>query len=122
MTNRYTQAMDELESEKEAYFRQREEIIPQSPTPTQTQTQTPTYIDEVAETFNSEDVTQKHYTENKRRNPRRIQANCLKGGSGAKWIIHTKILKLIQKNYTRKQICEEIDICRMTLWRHLNIY
>ena len=57
-----------------------------------------------------------------RKAPRQIEANALKGGSGAKWILHRKINALIQQNYTRKMICNELGICRMTLYRHQYLY
>ena len=83
------------------------------------------YLDEVTKSFGDSlnlSTEDKVYVDRKHKPARRIKANALKGGSGAKWILHKKIKGLVALNYTRKEICKELDICRMTLYRHLYWY
>ena len=90
--------------------------------PQQPQPQSKKYLEQVIEGLSKADVTREVTSRKPNRYSGKIQSNSLKGGSGAKWILHKKIGALIQQGYTRKMICKELDICRMTIWRHQNEY
>lgn len=141
MTNRYREAMEEEDKQKERYFnpvrkatkRQPQPQLhpqPQSEPEMEQQAQPEPeakgrdYIVEVNESMSRDTGITfiEPPTRRERKKTGKITSNFLKGGPGAKWILHKQINELVKKGCTRKAICKELNICRMTLWRHLNEY